>query len=381
MSKVFRIIVLGAGFSRSAGLPLGTDLFQEARRSITSHVGRDNKMEADLDRYIRYLNRCEGKNYTAESIDYELFLGFLDVEHFLGLKGKDTWSDEGNESQLMIRQAIAKVLYEHTPDAPPAIYREFAKRLDLCDMVLTFNYDTILESALEQEGVGYRLFPNRYSKIGWGMNTVDDSKDEVVVLKLHGSINWFDKAVYDRAVARGRTYPEPYEVKHPVFGNQRIVDSRPITDGPRDEGDPLASIYQVSNLERVLNWGFWECCPLILAPSQTKLFYSQPLRDFWWGIQRAGGLNLGLGVIGYSLPSYDAYARQALYHVFSNYTGYAPDLEMFGRKKGKIRIIDMRPPGDSGAEIRGRYRFADWGRTDLWLDGFNHKSLDWFFAA
>ena len=168
MSGTFRIIFLGSGFSKPAGLPLGIELFREVRRSIALEYGKDNKMEGDLERYVDYLNKCEGMTYTADTIDYELFMGFLDVEHYLGLKGGDTWSDEGNESQLMVRRAIAKVLFELTPDQPPELYKEFVRKLDHTDTVLTFNYDTLLESALESEGISYRLFPNRYSDIGWG---------------------------------------------------------------------------------------------------------------------------------------------------------------------------------------------------------------------
>jgi hypothetical protein len=377
MEKTFRLIFLGAGFSRPAGLPLGHELFQDVRRSITAEIGPDNHVEQDLKRYVEYLNTCEGSRQAPDTVDYEQFLGFLDVEHYLGLKGKDTWSDEGNESQLMVRQAIAKVLLDKSPPEPPRLYRQFARSLSTSDVILTFNYDTLLESALEAEGVPYRLFPERWSEIGWSGNTVDDSKDEIVVLKMHGSIDWFDRAVYERRLTGARNCPMPYEVKHPVFADDRIVEPTPLTGGPRQKDDPLAKLYRVRDLNPLLARGFWECCPLILAPSLTKLFYAQPLREFWWGLQRAGGYNLGLSVVGYSLPPYDVYARQALYHVFRNYTGYAPDLEINGRKKRRVRILDSRPDGDSGTDIRSRYRFADWRRTDLRLDGFNDESLEW----
>jgi hypothetical protein len=375
--KTFRLLFLGAGFSRPAGLPLGGELFQAVRAAIIAENGRDNHVERDLARYVRYVNDCEGGSQTAETVDYEQFLAFLDVEHYLGLKGKDTWSDEGNESQLMVRRAIAGVLLGRMPKEPPALYRQFVRGLNPSDFILTFNYDTLLENAFEAEQIPYRLFPDRFSEIGWAGNTVDTSKEEVVLLKLHGSIDWFDRAIYERRVADAQDCPVPYKVKHPVFADDRIVTATALTDGPRSKADPLAKLYRVRNLGPLLARGFWECCPLILAPSQTKLFYAQPLREFWWGLQRAGGLNLSVGVVGYSLPLYDAYARQGLYHVFSNYTGYEPDLEFDGRRKTPIRILDCRPDGDSGADIRSRYRFADWRRTDLRLDGLNEKSLEW----
>ena len=226
----------------------------------------------------------------------------------------------------------------------------------------------------------YRLFPQRYSEIRAGSNTIDTSLDEVVVLKLHGSIDWCDRSSYDESVEYSRHFTPSYEVKHPVFGSDKLVDVVKLTDGPRTKNDPLEKIYRIRNVGRLLGLGFWQWSPFMLAPSQTKLVYTPTLREFWFGMQESGGLNLSLGVIGYSLPAPDEYARQALYHLFRNYTGYEPDLEFFGRKKTPIRILDSAPSGDSGTDIRSRYRFADWSRTDLRLDGFNETTLEWVLA-
>ena len=341
--------------------------------------GQDNHVERDLKRYVEYLSSCEGTDTTFDSVDYEKFLGFLDTEHFLGLKGSDTWSDQGNESQLMVRRAIAEILYQRTPADPPRLYREFARRLNTSDWVYTFNYDTLLESALEAEGIPYRLFPHRYSEVG-AMNVIDSSKEEVVVLKLHGSIDWCDRSDYESSVKYSKQFAFSYDVKHPIFGNDRIVEPVPLTDGPRNNDDPLANIYRIRDIESLLHLGFWKWCPLILAPSQAKMVYASTLRDFWFGMQNAGGLNLSIGVVGYSLPSIDEYVRQVLYELFSNYTGYEPDLELMGRRKRPIRILDSAPPHDSGADIRGRYRFADWSRTEIKLNGFNESTIEWLLG-
>lgn len=376
----YRLIILGAGFSRPAGLPLGAELFREVRRLAATTYGQDNRLERDLKRYIDYLDRCEGKSLTQETVNYEEFLGFLDVEHVLGLKGKDTWSTEGNETQLMVRTAIAKVLHERTPASLPPAYLRFARGLNATDWILTFNYDTLLEQALEVQGIPYRLFPFRFSKIGWGSNVVDSSREELVILKMHGSIDWFDRAVFDERAEGAREFPVPYEVKHPVFGPDRVVEALPLTDGPRSKDDPLASIYRVPDIRPLLDLRGLQCCPLILAPSQTKILYARPLREFWWGIQRAGGLHLSLGVIGYSLPPNDPHVRQGLYHLFSNYTGFEPDLEIGGRRKTKIRLLDLCAGEKEEADLRERYRFADWNRTELRLDGFTEETAAWFLA-
>jgi hypothetical protein len=69
MSKAYRILFLGAGFSQPAGLPLGGELFREVRRLLTAKHGSDNHVERDLERYAQYLIDCEGQSLTADSIE------------------------------------------------------------------------------------------------------------------------------------------------------------------------------------------------------------------------------------------------------------------------------------------------------------------------
>lgn len=207
----FRIIVLGAGFSAPAGLPLGADLFKAVRHDISALQGHDNWFERDLARFTEYrqaIGECHGVP------DLEEFIGFLDTEHYLGLKGKDTWSDEGNETQLVIRNSIARVLYERTPTSPgdiPAVYRQFARQVTTTDCILTFNYDLLLEAALEAEGVPFRRFPHRYASAGWSSNTISDKRQELVLLKMHGSIDWFDHSQFVRRSAAAARAPVPFD--------------------------------------------------------------------------------------------------------------------------------------------------------------------------
>lgn len=243
----YRLIFLGAGFSHLAGLPLGPALFREVRRLINSEHGSDNHVERDLKRFIDYTERCFGRVLLSDDIDSEEFLGFLDVEHYLGLKGKDTWSSEGNESQLMIRKAIGQVIYSMTPRVIPDAYRRFAAQLNSTDYICTFNYDTVLEQALESEGVPYRLFPQRYSEVHPMSCTIDsDTPDELVLIKLHGSIDWFSRRGYDEFEQLIREdphmYPAGHKTSHPIFGHDAIVTPRPLTDGPRPENDTLLQL-------------------------------------------------------------------------------------------------------------------------------------------
>jgi hypothetical protein len=139
----YRIIILGAGFSAHAGLPLGNQLFDLVRQKIKCRYGSDNKLERDLEWYLEYRLKCEGVP-IEHPVDYEKFMSYLDMEHYLGLRGSDTWSSEGNESQLIIRNGIMEVIYSRTPTTPTQECIRFCQRLSPSDAILTFNYDTAL---------------------------------------------------------------------------------------------------------------------------------------------------------------------------------------------------------------------------------------------
>jgi hypothetical protein len=150
----YRVYLLGAGFSRPAGLPLATQLYAEARARIRSRYGDDTKFTRDVRNYLAYCSACGLSGQSEADLDLEQLMSYLDIEHYLGFRGSDTWSLEGNESQLMIRQAIGEVINERTPpiDRLPDFYYRFADALSVHDTVLTLNYDLLLERALTAVG-------------------------------------------------------------------------------------------------------------------------------------------------------------------------------------------------------------------------------------
>ena len=97
----------------------------------------------------------------------------------------------------MLRWGIGSVLHSATPAAAdlPSSYLRFAERLRPGDCVVTFNYDRILEIALDTAGTPYRRFPMRYIACYDMHSEVDSERDaqEVLVLKVHGSVNWVDR--------------------------------------------------------------------------------------------------------------------------------------------------------------------------------------------
>ncbi len=208
-----RLIFLGAGFSKSAGLPLSVELLDLVLSELHAFEGKETHLHRSLVDYVAYKQATTGA--TPDPIDIEDFAAYLDYQHAFGLLGSDTWSEEGNRDQFLLRWGIGKVLNRLTPTEAgiPDLYLEFARRLRPRDVVVTFNYDLLLEHSLKHVGRPYRRFPHRLSSVGPSGGVVDSERDadEVTIIKAHGSIDWASKAPYERkldymarAVAAGR---------------------------------------------------------------------------------------------------------------------------------------------------------------------------------
>ena len=94
----------------------------------------------------------------------EKVLAYSHRKHYLGLLGSDEYFEHGSRSIDAVRTAIQRILIHATPSYTPILYRDFAERLCPNDVVLTFNYDTLLEQALDDIGKPYSLTPEWWLK-------------------------------------------------------------------------------------------------------------------------------------------------------------------------------------------------------------------------
>ena len=308
-------------------------------------------------------------------------MGYLDIEHQLGLRGSETWSEEGNEAQIVTKTLIGHILTRRTP-APnkvPNLYLEFARKLQPDDIVITFNYDVLLERALDSIAVPYRLFSQRYSEVRTGSATVDSSQDEVVILKMHGSVDWFDRSLYQHLQDHGPSIARAdFEPSHPIFNSSSGFTTKGIVDGPRFDGDPLSNIYRVAEVEEVYQQPImFMAVPALIAPSTSKLTYAARMEDYWYGLANAGTHNFRMVIIGYSLPEHDRYLQQVIYSLIDNYQrhGAADAGEVLGLTKEPLLLVDCRQNQAELNEYKSRYAFVDWDQTVLLTDGFNEDVL------
>ncbi|HDR16138.1 MAG TPA: hypothetical protein ENN79_11765 [Desulfobacteraceae bacterium] len=371
---MFAFYLLGAGFSKPAGLPLGCEIFTEVMRRIkqTDAVVYRNIVMPDVREFQRFQRRAKGIKASEVTIDLEEFMTFLDIAHGLGFEGSNHWSSQGNRTQLVIRNYIARVLYEaQSKMSPPTqeLYDRFANHLQPHDVVLTFNYGTVLEQSLRRIGKPFRLFPCRFMECGEMFDIVDSTRAEVVILKMHGSINWFFIPDFQKQCSSPTDALTSSLVRH-----KHSLHPQHIIEGPFPDSSALRHVYRIDNLDK-----YFACvhsvsdAPLLVSPSHAKFFYLQPLVDFFYGLYQTGGYNREMNIIGFSMPEHDQYLLQAVYQIVRNYQNMS-----LGRRypKRRLRIVDYRKTPREQDSLRGRYRFVNWGKASVFWDGFGHDAID-----
>lgn len=367
-----RIFVLGAGFSKPAGLPLAGELFPLVREDVRSSEGGTG-FDRDVRMFLDYRRACGDLVADESSIDMEELLAFLDVEHYMGLRGTDTLSPAGNGCQLLIRQSICKQIHSRTPKATqlPRVYYRFAEQLRPGDVVITFNYDLVLERALEYVKRPYRRYRDRLRE---DFTQDNANADEVIVLKLHGSVDWVDSS------ARG----EPsLDLRRRSW--LEACRAAPLVDCPLPKGHVLRDLMVIGDLDSFyLVNSMWLSPPLILAPSPMKFVYGRPILDLWFGLGELGDFANGLAVIGFSLPSHDEYLRVLLYKIASNYLSqsawsgrqdWAPSW-----RPTKVRMIDRQTDRENKDAYKRRYSFIDPELSKFCWDGFGEESIRFLFG-
>lgn len=351
-----RVFLLGAGFSKPAGLPLASELLPMVIDVARDHMSSDgfNHLEADIERYEAYLADTD----PARCFDLEEFCAWLDWEHTLRLQGSDTWSEAGNRSSLQLRWAIGHVLHSAMPAMVPEVFLEFARRLTTSDQVLTLNYDLLLERALDEVGLPYRRFPDRFSEVGEMSAVVDRNHDELVISKLHGSIDWVSLPLAARST----------------------VDAVPLVSGLRRDDDPLLTIGVIPRRDLGLyyadshNW--WRSPPLIMNPSTAKPLARSNLVPLWHGLAQGSSLRGTLIVIGCSLPPGDPYVLQVAHSIASGVGSSLDAAHQLPWPQTSMKVVDRRSGRVPVAELRHRYRFMPDAFTDFLLDGFSLETLD-----
>ena len=365
----YRLFILGAGFSKAAGLPLAGELLQLVRQEVNRYFqsyGWEGALEEEISEWSSL--------YPDEPVDLERVLAYSHRKHYLGLLGSDEFYEHGSRSIVAARKAIQRILIEGTPSETPPLYRTFVQRLSPNDVVLTFNYDTLLEQALDDIAMPYTLTPE------WWLtrNTPPSGQEYIDLLKLHGSIDWYDRHYHDDANRRRADQGLGLPDLDPIFGPQRLVQPEPLCRGPVGVHGQhiLPRVFRVSNHSK--HFPFEEglgshVVPFMLPLAYDKLLGYDAILDLWENMHRTSDAYSSIIVIGYSMPPYDSYAYEALGRLFTSYQ-QGGDTTRWEQRRVPIQLITL---ADSKQSALRNMPFIDPHKTSVWHKGFSDESLRW----
>jgi|HubBroStandDraft_1064217.scaffolds.fasta_scaffold200402_2 hypothetical protein len=171
--------------------------------------------------------------------------------------------------------------------------------------------------------------------------------------------------------------------RHKVFGGSAVTPTRRLVEGPRPDGEALSDVYILEDPDPYYasfsTW--WHAAPELLTPSQAKLHYGAPLREFWRGMTRDTALWGGLAIIGYSLPPSDPYTRQVLYELSAGHSYALNHSDSCPWPQSRMKVIDYRIDEIEKRQFFDTYRFLNNDNTDFELGGLSSSSLEVIFAS
>lgn len=339
------VYVFGAGINRSIKdaqnlkPPLATDLFRQAlRHEMLNDTGR--RALEDLFAYVRRYWKLSADDLREEPFDLEACFTLLQQQR---LEAAGDGDERREEEVARVEDQLASLLTRFLGHMEPysgGHLTELANWvLEESAAVLTFNYGTMVESAIEdaagdseepppEEGrvpderlsysgsrwnralaYGVRFDEVHLQQTGTVLEPVEGDRfyehpgNELYpapVLKLHGSLNWF-------VHTSRRSYPNPYgPVKNPKEGRVVLASGYPHV---------RSSFGQPEDRDG------WALRPLIVTPVLYKdLGGKSPVGQSWRRARNELSDCRRLVVAGYSFPPTDFAMRRLFLEAFADST-------------------------------------------------------------
>ena len=211
------VFILGAGATRGAVRhvvingkylrpPLNRDFFDVAKTFASSHANR--QAVADRLQRIRRVFIDEFPTRGRWPLPMETAFSLLYVskdfpEIYNRHRGRQRAAGARKEIEdfLRITFGILTAIEAHAPSVNH--YRSLVAAIRPGDTFITLNYDTLLDSELIRSGwnphFGYSLMGSPH-KVKWHMPrpAYSGRLDNVRLLKLHGSLNWYIRGTYNQ---------------------------------------------------------------------------------------------------------------------------------------------------------------------------------------
>jgi hypothetical protein len=310
-----RVYVLGSGFSASMGLPTLINLFKDVMEfpEREGESDKDNVYSALEFLYPHFNREITPPSYPPFEEFLSLALAAEDFSFF-----SDGFWENKNRSALRL---LTDFIGDKSKEAEESeLLREFTSRLRNGDVIITFNWDTLIERALQSQDKKINLHKR--------------DNEAITVLKMHGSLSWVN-------------IPEQLRLKEP----ESVIELSERFYRTKDH-----TYYDI--------WDVLELPPFIIPPGLSKrILVNTFLENIWNEAFQAIAVADSLTVIGYSIPRDDVQARSLLT------IGWFSRFKYAVKERIKYILIDPDP------SISGRYASLISSELTYIQSFFNEKVL------
>lgn len=300
------VYVIGAGFSAGLGYPLTSDLLVRLWNRI------DGQFKTDLEQVIRFHHPGFNPARFTSFPNVEQLLSEMQVNEQLFHASRQY---EGNFTKTQLKRlqrdlllTIAEWFHEISTSVKPSAPRikwlkDFRDRVtEEQAAIISFNWDLILDELLfgdEIDGTSYGFSGTR--------------TDAPILLKPHGSLNWFEE--------EQGTFLKS-DKREPIFGE-------------RDKD----AIYAFLRFRAPVSKHGRTYTPLIIPPVYLKTFEKPVFRTLWNNCTAALSTAKKVVFLGYSMPMADLHAQFILRCGFHN------------QHEGELRKANKRTTATGPAEV------------------------------
>lgn len=247
------------------------------------------------------------KVMTQLSLEWEIF---VKIPPFFGYQQSGNAVGFAGSSLAPLIELVAVTMSKALEGPPCSRHQRLAGSLKKGDIVISFNYDILMDNALRHSGMltdsGY-MVPFQQINDGQQWIRSDNAPSSVLLFKLHGSMNWLHCSYCGSHFLMRSEKIGPWYVS--------IPDQCPNCKMPG------------SYLERV-----------IIPPLLTKDYSAPPIHYLWEEASRRLSEVREIVVIGYSFPHTD-FATETLFRIGlpwtrqkkTRFTVVNPDEEVFER--------------------------------------------------
>ena len=340
-------MVLGAGATRGAlsgtrsprvSPPLNRDYFDILSKFVQTREGR--KYATSYDRLMKFVNIEIGRKAVASSTMEEVFnVLFMSKdlpEIFHKGRGRRRASGYRQEVKDFLSLLIKVFRFIQSKSRPrDNLYHHhiLANSLSPGDVIMTLNYDTLMDNALVSAGWnpshGYGFHAKARCEIVRPRKT-NPQLSSVLLLKPHGSFNWF---------AKGR------------FKNlESLLEKRPV------------SKILVSKLPRLYESNQKKLVRFFIPPLYTKFFKNPFWSNLWIKTYKAAKNADRIIIVGCSLIATDYHLRAILSKSISDKRKKYREIVIVDRSQDVQKVLKSFFRGHSATGCKVYSSFSDFCR-------------------